>query len=255
MYVWERCASRRQRVVRRLPAVVTIVTVVPLVAVESPNLPRGHLRASADLLASRIVAGTADAEPHEPLDGGGELVRAGALIRGVDQRPVGVIIASDHLSGETAMHARRITEAYEKYSQLQVLKRPLQGVYLSLFVMMTLMIRRLIALLGAAAMTAPAFARPSGDLRSGFVLVANQQSASASLIDLRTDQARTIQVGAGPHEAVIAPSGRVGVVTIYGVGGAPGNQLAVIDVPAGTVTKTISLGEYTRRIYHLLGMD
>ena len=114
--------------------------VVPLVAVESPSLPRGHLRASADLLASRLVAGTADAEPHEPLDGGGELVRAGALIRAADQRPVGVIIASDHLSGETAMHARRITEAYEKYSQLQVLKRPLQGVYLSLFVMMTLMI-------------------------------------------------------------------------------------------------------------------
>ena len=37
-------------------------------------------------------------------------------------------------------NARRITEAYEDYSQLRVLRRPLEGVYLSLFLMMTLMI-------------------------------------------------------------------------------------------------------------------
>jgi YVTN family beta-propeller protein len=84
------------------------------------------------------------------------------------------------------------------------------------------------------------------DLRVGFVLVANQQSANVSLIDLRNDNAKLIAVGAGPHEAVISPSGRTGIVTIYGVGGAAGNGLAVIDMRAGTVTKTISLGEYTR---------
>jgi YVTN family beta-propeller protein len=86
----------------------------------------------------------------------------------------------------------------------------------------------------------------TSDLRSGFVLVANQQSGSASLIDLSTDTAKVIAVGAGPHEAVISPSGRTGVVTIYGISGQPGNQLAVIDIKTGTVTKTISLGEYTR---------
>jgi YVTN family beta-propeller protein len=84
------------------------------------------------------------------------------------------------------------------------------------------------------------------DPRAGFVLVANQQSASASLIDLKTDIAKVIAVGTGPHEAVIAPSGRVAVVTIYGIGGAPGNGLAVVDIVSGTVTKTISLGQYTR---------
>jgi YVTN family beta-propeller protein len=80
---------------------------------------------------------------------------------------------------------------------------------------------------------------------NGFVLVANQQSASASLIDLRTDSMRLIDVGTGPHEAAISPSGRTGVVTIYGTQ-TPGNQLAVIDVRAGTLTRTISLGQYTR---------
>ena len=84
------------------------------------------------------------------------------------------------------------------------------------------------------------------DLRTGYVLVANQRSGTASLIDLRTDDARTLEVGSGPHEAVISPSGRIGVVTIYGIQGQPGNQLAVIDIPGGRVTRTISLADYTR---------
>ena len=82
-------------------------------------------------------------------------------------------------------------------------------------------------------------------LRSGNLLVANQEAASASLIDLRTDSMRFIAVGIGPHEAMISPSGRTGVVTIYGQRPA-GNELAVIDIASGTVTRTISLGQYTR---------
>ena len=81
--------------------------------------------------------------------------------------------------------------------------------------------------------------------KSGNLLVANQEDASASLIDLRTDSMRLIPVGVGPHEAAISPSGRTGVVTIYGQR-PPGNQLAIIDMAGGTVTRTISLGEYTR---------
>jgi two-component system, NtrC family, nitrogen regulation sensor histidine kinase NtrY len=112
-----------------------------LVAVESLSLPRDHVRASADRLATRVAAGSPDRQAHEPLDGGGELVRAGAVLRdSASSRPVGVIIASDHLTGEFAEHSRRITEAYEQYRQLAVLKRPLEGVYLSVFLMMTLMI-------------------------------------------------------------------------------------------------------------------
>jgi YVTN family beta-propeller protein len=110
------------------------------------------------------------------------------------------------------------------------------------------MVSKSLAVMAAVVVTAvaAATARSVSDVKSGFVLVANQQSSSASLIDLKTDTARVIAVGAGPHEAVIAPSGRTAVVTIYGVGGAPGNQLAVIDVAKAVVTKTISLGQYTR---------
>jgi two-component system nitrogen regulation sensor histidine kinase NtrY len=115
--------------------------VTPLVAVESPSLPRGQSRGAADLLASRVVAGAPDPQTFEPLEGGSELVRAGAkVVDPASGRVVGVVVASDQLSGQLAAHARRITEAYEKYNQLRVLKRPLQGIYLSLFLTMTLMI-------------------------------------------------------------------------------------------------------------------
>ena len=112
----------------------------PLVAAQSPVLPRGHLRASADLLAARVAAGT-ESTAHESLDAGGELVRAGAVVMDpATRRAVGVVIVSDHLAGELATNVRRITEAYEDYNRLRVLMRPLQGTYLSLFLMMTLMI-------------------------------------------------------------------------------------------------------------------
>lgn len=82
--------------------------------------------------------------------------------------------------------------------------------------------------------------------KNGVVLVANQRSGNASLINLQNDSAQFVMVGPGPHEAVISPSGRTGIVTIYGVQGQPGNGLAVVDIASGAVTRTISLGEYTR---------
>ena len=52
----------------------------------------------------------------------------------------GVVVASDYLSGDLAERSRRMTKAYEDYTQLRVLKQPLAGVYLSFFVMVTLLI-------------------------------------------------------------------------------------------------------------------
>ncbi len=102
--------------------------------------------------------------------------------------------------------------------------------------------RALASAIALAMLTAPLRAQAA---RRGHLLVANQQSANASLVDLATDSMRFIDVGTGPHEAVIASSGRVGVVTIYGTQ-TPGNELAVIDIKAGTLKRKISLGQYTR---------
>jgi two-component system, NtrC family, nitrogen regulation sensor histidine kinase NtrY len=116
------------------------VVAVPLVDVAAPTLPRRYSRAYADRLAARVAAGEESARVLEPLDDGGELVRAGALVRDAAGRPVGVVVASDYLTGELARHSRRIVDAYEGYQQLRVLKRPLEGVYLSFFLMVTLLI-------------------------------------------------------------------------------------------------------------------
>jgi two-component system nitrogen regulation sensor histidine kinase NtrY len=114
--------------------------VIPLLAVEAPGLPRRPLRASADRLASVIASGSNGTHSPEPLEGGGELVRGGAPILDATGRIAGVVLASDYLSGESATHARQVIQAYQNRSQLQALKRPIRGIYLTLFVMMTLMI-------------------------------------------------------------------------------------------------------------------
>jgi YVTN family beta-propeller protein len=80
---------------------------------------------------------------------------------------------------------------------------------------------------------------------AGTILVANQQSASATIVDLAKGTSSHIQVGTGPHETAISPDGRWGVVTVYGAQ-TPGNQLAVIDLRTGTVARTIDLGIFTR---------
>ena len=57
-----------------------------------------------------------------------------------DGRPTGVVVATDYLTGDLAARSRRMTQAFENYNQLRVLKRPLTGVYLSFFLMVTLLI-------------------------------------------------------------------------------------------------------------------
>ena len=78
------------------------------------------------------------------------------------------------------------------------------------------------------------------------LLVANQGSANATIVDLATGATTELPVGTGPHEAAISPDGRWGIVTVYGTGPAPGNQLAVIDMSRRVVARTVDLGEYRR---------
>ena len=101
----------------------------------------GDGRASADQLAEEAAMGAVDIRAIVALPGGGELIRTATPIRSIPGGPVrGVVIASEYLTGEFAARARRMTGAYEDYQQLRVLRQPLMGVYLSFFIMLTLMI-------------------------------------------------------------------------------------------------------------------
>ncbi len=114
--------------------------VEPLVEVASSTVPQGYARAAAERIAAQVAAGRGDSRRVEPMGDGDEMVRAAALIAGGNGDTVGVVVASGALGGDVAFHARRISGAYESYRQLRALRRPLAGVYLSFFVMITLMI-------------------------------------------------------------------------------------------------------------------
>ena len=115
--------------------------VIPTVTIASPLLPREYSRASGDRLAVRTAVASAEIPEIEQVGRGGELIRSAMPIRsGPNGPPRGVVIASEYLTGQFAARARRMTDAYEGYQQLRVLRQPLTGVYLSFFLMLTLMI-------------------------------------------------------------------------------------------------------------------
>jgi YVTN family beta-propeller protein len=86
---------------------------------------------------------------------------------------------------------------------------------------------------------------PRDTALGGTALVANQGSASATIVDVATRRAKSVDVGTGPHEAAISPDGHRGVVTIYG-DKTPGNRLAVIDLTTGALARHIDLGSFQR---------
>jgi YVTN family beta-propeller protein len=77
---------------------------------------------------------------------------------------------------------------------------------------------------------------------TGIAVVVNQQSDSASIVDLTTSKAVHVPVGNGPHESAVSPNGKRAVVTNYfkqGVG--PGSSLSVLDLASRKEVKRISL--------------
>ena len=87
-----------------------------------------------------MLGGAADTQSIETLGASGDLLHAAALMRAKNGTVTGVVVTTDYLTGELATRSRRMTQAFENYNQLRVLKRPLTGVYLSFFLMVTLLI-------------------------------------------------------------------------------------------------------------------
>jgi two-component system, NtrC family, nitrogen regulation sensor histidine kinase NtrY len=127
-------------VYRAGPSKGSLPTLEPVVDVAAPQLPPGYSRAPADRLAAQALGGSSETRSIEALGTSGDLLHAAAVIRSSDGRAIGVVVATDYLTGEVAMRSRRMTQAFESYNQLRVLRRPLTGLYLSFFLMVTLLI-------------------------------------------------------------------------------------------------------------------
>src|SRR3954463_9269770 len=127
-------------VYRVVPAAGSLPSLEPVIDVAAPAVPAGHSRAAVDRLAAQALAGTTDARSIETLGATGDLLHAAAIIRNREGTPSGVVVATAYLTGDLAARSRRLTKAFEDYNQLRVLKRPLTGLYLSFFLMVTLLI-------------------------------------------------------------------------------------------------------------------
>jgi two-component system nitrogen regulation sensor histidine kinase NtrY len=113
----------------------------PVADAAGASLPAGYARGGADSLAERTVAQQSEQRTVDPGPNGGELVRTAVPVRSGQSGPLrGIVVVSEYLTSDFAAQSRRMTRAYEDYQQLRVLKQPLTGVYLSFFLMLTLMI-------------------------------------------------------------------------------------------------------------------
>jgi two-component system, NtrC family, nitrogen regulation sensor histidine kinase NtrY len=150
-----------------------------VVDVAAPALPPGHSRAAADRLAAQALGGSTELSSIETLGNAGDLLHAAAVIRAGDGRATGVVVATDYFTGELAIRSRRMTQAFENYNQLRVLKRPLAGVYLSFFLMVTLTI-----LVGATWMGLYMAKRITGPIQ---MLAAAAREIGAGRLDQRVE--------------------------------------------------------------------
>jgi two-component system nitrogen regulation sensor histidine kinase NtrY len=112
----------------------------PAVEAAATTIPATFNRKAVDRLASQALAGSKDTRAIESLESSGDLLHSAAVIRTARGRAEGVVVATDYLTGDVVARSRRMTQAFESYNQLRVSKRPMTGLYLSFFLMVTLFI-------------------------------------------------------------------------------------------------------------------
>lgn len=111
-----------------------------LVGVGSANLPRGQAPPSADRIAARALATATEQEQQDELAGGGVLLRTAVPVADAASAPVGVVVVSHYLPPDVQAWALQATAAYESYQGLRMLEAPIQGIYQSVFLAVSLLI-------------------------------------------------------------------------------------------------------------------
>lgn len=81
----------------------------------------------------------------------------------------------------------------------------------------------------------------------GTLVILNKADHTASILNAEDGKLiATIKTGTAPHEVAISADGKLAAVGNYGDQYSVGNSISIIDLAQLKVTKTISLGEYTR---------
>ena len=150
---------------RAVPGPAGATDAALVTASESPTLSGESVRASSDRLASRAITSAKTETADEPLENGGVLLRAVAPVYGPDHHPIGAVVVSRHLGPEFDREAKRASQSFEDYKGLELLKEPILGSYLSIFLTVTLLI--LIAATWLGLYLAKRITRPVQQLAEG----------------------------------------------------------------------------------------
>jgi two-component system, NtrC family, nitrogen regulation sensor histidine kinase NtrY len=70
----------------------------------------------------------------------GDMIHAVAPIRAPDRQVVGAVVVASHVAQRLEARLRGISEAFQEYKQLKLLKNPIKGIYILLFLLLTLII-------------------------------------------------------------------------------------------------------------------
>jgi DNA-binding beta-propeller fold protein YncE len=77
-----------------------------------------------------------------------------------------------------------------------------------------------------------------------FVVVANQRSGVATLVEVETGRVSHVKLGVKPHEVAVSPDGRVALLTIPSERFGSSTKAVVLDLATAKVSTTIDLGAY-----------
>jgi DNA-binding beta-propeller fold protein YncE len=77
-----------------------------------------------------------------------------------------------------------------------------------------------------------------------FIVVANQRTGVATLVELASGRVSHVELGLNPHEVAVSPDGRVAALTIPSEGFRNGTKVVVLDLATARVTRTITLRDY-----------
>jgi two-component system nitrogen regulation sensor histidine kinase NtrY len=109
-----------------------------LVHVKNPVLAKVPTREANREHVKQALAGHEITTVHE-LDNG-DMIQAMVPVRDGDQSVVAAMVVAIHVSQRLEARLRNISQAFQEYKQLRLLKNPIKGIYILLFLLMTLII-------------------------------------------------------------------------------------------------------------------
>jgi two-component system nitrogen regulation sensor histidine kinase NtrY len=110
-----------------------------LVHVKNPVLAKVPTREANSEHVKQALGGQEITTVHE-LDNG-DMIQAMVPVRdGADSSVVGAMVVAIHVPQRLEARLRNISQAFQEYKQLRLLKNPIKGIYILLFLLMTLII-------------------------------------------------------------------------------------------------------------------